>query len=501
MRGGRTVSFLHAGVLVLGLASAAALGGCTTNPATGSQSFTAFMSPEKEVEVGRDEHPKILKQYGGELDDPKLRAYVDSVGQRLARQSELPDLKFTFTVLNSDVTNAFALPGGYVYVTRGLISLASNEAELAGVLGHEVGHVTARHTAQRYSRAVATGIAATAVGVLESIFLGTNVVGQVGAQAGQLYLAGYSRDQEFEADTLGVRYLGRSGYSPTAMSTFLAKLQAESALTAQLAGKPGSTNDFDIMATHPRTQDRVREAVAAAHEQGAAPGDGRIGREEFLTAIDGMAYGGDRKSGFVRNRVFVHPSLRFQFEVPPGFVLVNSDRNVAARGPNGATVVFDRESRPQVAGIAMTNYLSGVWGRNVRLQQLERLTINEMDAATALARVQNNSGVRDLRLVAIRYDANTIYRFLFVTQPADTAGLADWLRRTTYSFRRLSEAEAAKASPLRVRVVTVGASDTVESLARRMAFDTAQDQRFRLINGLQPDEKLRPGDRVKIIAD
>jgi predicted Zn-dependent protease len=494
------VALLRLGMVAMAIL-ASALGGCTTNPATGSQSFTAFMSPEKEVEVGRDEHPKILKQYGGELDDPKLRAYVDNVGQRLAQHSELPELKFTFTVLNSDITNAFALPGGYIYVSRGLLSLASNEAELAGVLGHEIGHVTARHTAQRYSRAVATGIAATAVGVLESIFLGTNVVGQVGAQAGQLYLASYSRDQELEADTLGVRYLGKTGYAPNAMSSFLAKLEAESALTAELAGKPGSTNEFNIMATHPRTQDRVREAIAAAREQGAVPADARIGREEFLNAIDGMAYGGDRKSGFVRNRVFVHPAMRFQFEVPPGFVLINSDRNVAATGPNNATIVFDRESKPQVAGVAMTNYLSAVWGRNLRLQQVERLMINEMDAATAAARVQTNSGARDLRLVAIRYDASTIYRFLFVTQPADTAGLNEWLRRTTYSFRRLTEAEAARANPLKVRVVTVGATDTVQSLSRRMAFDTAQERRFRLINGLQADDAVRPGERVKIIAD
>jgi predicted Zn-dependent protease len=497
MRLCRTASLLRTGVLAVGLAAATALGGCTTNPATGSRSFTAFMSPEKEIEVGRDEHPKILKQYGGEIEDAKLRAYVDRVGQRLARQSEMPDLKFTFTVLNSDITNAFALPGGYIYVTRGLLSLASNEAELAGVLGHEIGHVTARHTAQRYSRAVATGIAATAVGVLESVFLGTNVIGQVGAQAGQLYLASYSRDQEFEADTLGVRYLARGGYAPSAMSTFLAKLEAESALTAELAGKPGSTNDFNIMATHPRTQDRVREAIAAAREHDVPAAEPRLGREDFLAAIDGMAYGGDRAGGFVRNRVFIHPSLRFQFEVPPGFVIINSDRNVAARGPNDATIIFDREARPQVAGVAMTNYLTAYWGRTLRLQQLERLRINDMDAATASAGYQG----RDLRLVAIRFDANTIYRFLFVTKPQDTAGLGEWLRRTTYSFRKLTEAEAARVQPLRIRVLTVGPRDTVESLSKRMAFDTAQEKRFRLINGLQPNDTVRPGDRVKIIAD
>lgn len=483
------------------VAGALLLGGCETNPATGASSFTGFMSPEKELEVGREQHPQIIKEFGGEVDDPKLKAYVDSIGQRLAKQSELPDLKFTFTVLNSDVTNAFALPGGYVYVTRGLMSLASSEAELAGVVGHEIGHVTARHTAQRYSRSVATGIAATTVSVLEAIFLGTNVAGQLGQQAGQMYLAGFSREQEFEADTLGVRYLSRGGYAPSAMSTFLAKLQAESALSAELAGKPGSTNDVNIMATHPRTQDRVREAIAAAREQGAVATDARIGKDEYLNAIDGMAYGGDRASGFIRNRQFVHPSLRFLFEVPQGFVLMNSDRNVIARGPNGSTIIFDRDARPQTAGMAMASYLQGVWARGARLQGIEQIRINGLDAATAATRLSGNSGTRDVRLVAIRFDANTIYRFMFVTQPGETASLNEPFRKTTYSFRKLSDSEAASAKSLHIRVVTVGAGDTVETLARRMVFDTAQVQRFRLLNGLQPNDTVRAGERVKIIAD
>jgi predicted Zn-dependent protease len=483
------------------LAGSLLLGGCSTNPATGASSFTGFMSPEQELEVGRDQHPEILKEFGGEVDDPKLKAYVDRIGQRLAKQSEMPDLKFTFTILNSDITNAFALPGGYVYVTRGLMSLASSEAELAGVIGHEIGHVTARHTAQRYSRSVATGIAATAVGVLEAVFLGTNIAGQLGQQAGQMYLAGFSREQEFEADTLGVRYLTRGGYSPVAMSTFLAKLQAESALAAELAGKPGSTNDLNIMATHPRTQDRVREAIAAAQAQGAVAPDARLGKEEYLATIDGMEYGGDRRSGFIRNREFIHPSLRFEFEVPSGFQLVNSDKNVMARGPNAATIIFDRDARPQTASMAMPTYLQSVWARGARLQGVEQIKINGLDAATGVTRLSGNSGTRDVRLVAIRFDANTIYRFMFMTQPGDTASQNEPFRRTTYSFRKLGDSEAANVKPLRIRVVTVGAGDTVDTLSRRMAFDTAQAARFRVLNGLQPNDSLRAGDRVKIIAD
>ena len=178
-----------------------ALAACTTNPATGRNSFTGFMSPQQELQIGAEEHPKILATFGGAYDDAGIAAYVDEVGQRLARNSDLPELKLTFTVLDSSIVNAFALPGGYVYVSRGLLALARNEAELAGVLAHEIGHVTARHSAQRYSQTIIAG-------------LGANVLGAVvGAPAGQLaqlgaatYLSAYSRDQEFEADTLGVRY-------------------------------------------------------------------------------------------------------------------------------------------------------------------------------------------------------------------------------------------------------------------------------------------------------
>ncbi len=477
------------------------LGGCETNPATGARSFTGFMSPEQELEVGREQHPQIVRQFGGEIGDPELRAYVDRIGQSLARQSELPDLKFTFTVLDSDITNAFALPGGYVYVTRGLLTLASSEAELAGVIGHEIGHITARHTAQRYSRGVATGLATAAVGILEGIFLGTNVIGQVGAQAGQIYLAGFSREQEFEADTLGVRYLARSGYDTAAVSSFLAKLQGESALAAELAGKPGAANDFNIMATHPRTQDRVREAIAAAEAQDGSPAQPRIAAAEYLDAIDGMAYGGGREGGFVRNRTFVHPALRFQFEVPPGFMLINSDNNVKAQGPNGTAIVFDRDTRPQTAGMAMQNYVAQASLGGARLRNIERIEINGMEAATGAVQGRTNAGPVEARLVAIRFDPKTIYRFIFLTPAAQAASFNEALRKTTYSFRRLSEREAANAKPLRVRVVTVGARDTVDSLARRMAFDTAQVARFRVLNGIAPDAGVRTGQRVKIITE
>ncbi|HEX6940507.1 MAG TPA: M48 family metalloprotease [Longimicrobiales bacterium] len=488
---------LRAFLAAVAVAAPLLTGACTTNPATGRQSFTAFMSSEQEIEVGREQHPKILQEFGGEIEDAKIKAYVNALGQRLARSSEFPDLNWTFTVLNSDITNAFALPGGYVYVTRGLLSLASTEAELAGVLGHEIGHVTARHSAQRYSAGVAASLGALVLGVLT----GSDLVAQAGQSVAGIALASYSREQELEADTLGVRYLARAGYDPTAMSTFLAKLQMESALEAELAGRPGAEDELNIMATHPRTQDRVQEAIAAARQQVAVPANPRIGRDEYLNTIDGMAYGGDRDSGFIRQRRFVHPALRLAFEVPPGFNIANGAASVSARGPANARIIFDRDARAETAGLDMVDYLQRVWARGARLQAVERIEINGMPAATGATRVQTNSGTMDMRLVAIRFDPRTICRFIFATPPSATAGYNEAFRRTTYSFRKLSESEAAAAQPPRIAVVTVKSGDTVESLARRMAFDTAQVQRFRVLNGLGPGEEVRPGQRVKIVVE
>jgi predicted Zn-dependent protease len=492
-------SYLAVGLALVG--AGLALAGCTTNPATGRTSFTAFMSKDKEVEVGREEHPKIVKEFGGEYPDPKIRQYVQQLGERLARNSELPDLKFTFTVLNSDIVNAFALPGGYVYVTRGLMALASSEAELAGVLGHEIGHITSRHTAERYSAAMGAGIFATALG----IFLG-GPAGQLGEAAAGMALASYSRDQELEADMLGVRYLDRTGYDENAMASFLGKMQAESRLSAELAGRPGAGDEFSIMQTHPRTADRVREAIDAARKQGSVGNpDARVAKDAYFDAIDGLTYGGDRENGWVINRQFVHPALRIRFEVPQGFRLMNSETKVIARGPNNARIIFDRaprdrDGRSAADGVAPADYIRRVWARNLTLSNVETININGLEAATAAGRMSTSSGAMDVRLVAIRFDPRTMYRFIFATQPAQTAALSEPLRRTTYSFRRLDDREAANARPPRLRVVRVAAGDTAESLARRMPFDEFGAARFRVLNGLGEGQQPQPGDRVKIVV-
>lgn len=470
---------------------------CTVNPATGERDFTAFMSPEQELRVGREQHPKIIAQFGGVYDDPKVAAYVDDIGQRLARVSELPDLKFTFTVLDDDIVNAFALPGGYIYISRGLLGLANTEAELAGVLGHEIGHVTGRHSAQRYSQSVLAGLGTAGASILGSIFLGTSSVGDLVGQTSAVYLQSFSREHEFEADTLGVRYLARSGYSTDAMASFLSSLNAFSALEAKVSGLPDPASRFNIMSTHPRTQDRVVAATRAANVQSAP--NARIGNRDYMNAIDGVIFGGSPNQGYVRGRTFVHEPLNFLFEVPEGFKLFNGARRVAARGPNNALILFDGGKLPHRGN--MVTYLTRVWAKNTPLSDVQSITVNGMDAAVGTVRIRNNAGIFDARLVAIRQDNEHIYRFIFQAPARQAAALSEDFRRTTFSFRRLNAADRAKYGPWRIDTRVVRKGDTVARLSRDMPLPGPKEEWFRVLNGLQPGSQPFPGQTVKVVVE
>ena len=476
-------------LILLGLVP---VSGCTINPATGQPTFTAFMSEDEEARQGRAEHPKVLEEFGGAYNDPELQRYVTSIGDLLASTSERSNVRFTFTVIDSPIVNAFALPGGYVYVTRGLMALAGNEAELAGVIAHEIGHVAARHQAQRYSHAVLANLGLIGLGLATGSGELMNAA-SVGAAA---VLQSYSREEEFEADELGVRYLSRATYDPAAMSTFLQKLLDHSRLEAALEGRPEAADKTNIMATHPRTADRVQRAIA---EAGQAPvRNPLVERDLYLDKIDGMLYGDDPKEGFIRGRRFAHPVLRFEFEVPPGFSLVNGTKRVTALGPQSSIILFDRA--PKAAGGSMMNYLLRVWGQNADLRNAEEIDVNGLEGATAVTQGNTSRGAVDVRLVAIRYDADSIYRFIFATPPATTASLSSELRRTTYSFRRLSDSEAASLKPQRLRVITVEPGDTMAGLAQLMDFEDHREERLRVLNGLERGQGVSPGQRVKIVA-
>ena len=465
------------------------LAACATAPGTGRTIFTGGLTEEGEADLGRKEHPKVLAQYGGAYQDPELNRYVTSIGDFLVQTSERPELDFTFTILDTPIVNAFALPGGYVYVTRGLLSLANSEAELAGVLGHEIGHVTARHTAERYGQTMAANAAGIGLGVL----LGGGAA-QAGGTLGALLVRSYSREQEFESDMLGGRYLSRAGYDTGGMASFLTQLQAHSRLEATLAGQPEKADAFDITQTHPRTTDRIERALEQA---GATPvADPIVGQAVYYEKIDGMIYGDKPDEGYIRGRSFAHPKLKFAFEVPPGFRLYNQSRSVIARDGEGKAVIqFDRG--PTDFSGSMRDYLVNVWGAKVRLAGVQSSTVNGMPAATATV---SESG-KDYQLVAIRYNARTIYRFIFLSASDRTAALNRPFRETTYSFRKLSDEEAAALKPRRLRIYEVSAGENPTRIAARLPFGEENLQRFLVLNGMTASTTLRPGQLVKIVTE
>lgn len=487
---------------------------CTTNPATGDADFTAFMSPERELEVGAEEHPKILQSFGGSYPDAALEAYVNKVGRKIARVSDLPDLTFHFTVLNDTAVNAFALPGGYIYLTRGLMAFISTEAEMAGVLAHEISHVTARHAAQRYSAAVATDLGLSTVSLVGAIFgIPAGLFSPVLSQSAQLALQSYSREQELEADLLAVRYMARAGYEPSALETFFRKLKLESALRLRRQGRsPDDDQSGSLLSTHPRTVDRIAQAIDLARITPVTPEGGQKSREPgakasgteaktppYLNHINGLPYGSLPDQGVVQGREFLHPGLGIRFKVPPGFDITNSKTHVIARGPGRAVLVFDRVRREIADKVkSVAGYLRK-WSDG-RLDDVEAFEVNGLEAATGMTRISTQNGMRNARLVAIRERPGRIYRLLFITPPEVNDAFSIDFRESLHSFRRLTATEAARAKPLRIRVLTVQKGDTQEKLADLMPVGPYRLAMFRALNGLAEDAPLTPGGKVKVVT-
>ena len=453
--------------------------------------FDLFMSPSDEAKIGEEEHPKILEEFGGEYSDPAIGLYVNSIGQFLVQTSETPNSRFTFTVLNSPVVNAFALPGGYVYLTRGILALAGNEAELAGVIAHEIGHVTARHSADRVGNSVLANLGLAVLGAVTGNSV-VNKVGQIGAVA---VLQAHSRDDEFESDQLGVRYLTRAGFSPQAMSSFLRKLEAHSNLEARISGV-APEEGFDFFATHPRTAERVTRAIQLARERAVT--DPIVGRNIYLKKIDGLIFGDDPNQGLVKGRRFVHPVLRFEFVVPEGFTILNGQRSVVAKGRDGEALQFDFAIRTQRS---MENYLRNDWAQGQALSRLETLSIDGMPAATAIIHPQVGPRDVELRLVVIGFNSESVCRFLFATPSRFSKQRRRTVEHTALTFRRLSETEARTTRPLRIGFHQVVTGDTEEIIAQRMAVSEFKLERFRILNGLGHGQGLAVGRLVMLVLE
>ncbi len=478
--------FLKGGMAAAGLGALAA---CSVNPATGRYNFGSI---QDDVATGRSQHPEVLRAFGGAYDNPKLARYVTEIGNDLVTYTEAPTLTFTFTILNTPTVNAFAIPGGYVYVTRGLMALASNEAELAGVIGHEIGHVIARHGSERQTQGVLAQLGAAAVAVVS----GSSELGNTAALGGQAYLQSYSRDQEFEADTLGVEYMASAGYDPAAMATFLSTLRDFSRLQAEMAGRdPNSVDQFNFMASHPRTADRVEKAIAEAAAE--TPLEPVLRRDAYLQKINGMLYGDDPKEGIIKGREFIHPVLRFEFEAPKGFRLQNSPSRVVASNGRDAGMIFDIA---QSASGSPSTYLAREWSDRVALSDIDSFSVRGLKAATGTTRVRTQSGLTDILVAAIEAGDMRVYRFTFLVPAGRLQAFQKAFLDTVRSFRRLSKAQASRIKAFRLSIKTVRRRDNVARLSRNMPFGKFNAQAFRVLNDLTGSQEPTPGEEIKVVS-
>lgn len=478
--------------IAISAVAAVVLTACSQNPATGKNEFT-LVSPAQERQIGAEQHPKMVQHFGGIYDEGMVGGYVAAVGGRVAGNTGTSANGYHFTLLDSPVINAFALPGGYVYVTRGLLALANNEAELASVLGHEIGHVTARHGAKRQTQSTLISLLAIGLGVAFQ----NDLVNQASQIAGAYFVTSYSRDQEYEADQLGVGYINRTGYDPYGAPRFLQQMDRNTQLMAKLAGQEGRSNAMDFFATHPPAPDRVRRAAAKAGTF-AGPGEKPALRDAYLDQIDGMIYGDSPEEGFVRGRKFLHPVLKMGFEVPEGFYMMNSSQAVVARGPNNSAIQFD--AAPVDPRMSTSAFIRDVWAKGAQIDNVETIDVNGFKGATTAITLNQQGGSMTYRLIALRIANDKVHRFLMAAPTRTYNQLAEEFRRTTYSYRRLSDREVANLKPYRLRVVTVGRGDSVRSLAARMPYDRYNEDRFRVLNAMGPNDTLRAGQRVKIVT-
>ncbi len=445
------------------------------------------LSDEQGLALGRQEHPKILAAFGGEVKDPELRNYVERIVQRLMASSDQPNMPIKTTVLDSPVVNAMALPG-HIYATRGLLALANTEAELAGVLGHEIGHIFERHTAERVSRSNVAGLGAAVIGILT----GDQGVYQMAAQGAQLYLLSFSRSQEYEADQVGVRLLARAGYDPVAEADFLNSLNRWSNLEARVSGRAARPPEF--LSTHPNTAERVRRAAAEAQVlniQGA-----RKGRSDYLVAIDDMLYGDDpRTHGFIRGTTFYHPQIGMTFRVPDGMKLHNTPQAVVAQS-DFAQMQFIGANSQNGPG-ALINALSQQLQLN--LGPARRITVNGRPGAYGGATANSRSGRVDVQAFAIQWQGTQHFIFMWVTPSNRTRGIQNGINASVNSFRAMSASAMQIPRATKVDVRTVRSGDTASSLAAQTRFENAKVDRFIVINGLRDGNDLRPGQKVKLI--
>ena len=424
--------------------------------------------------------------------DPELQKYVNDIGQRLARKSHRPDLPFTFTLLDSPEVNAFALPGGYVYITRGIMSYMNKESHLAGVIGHEIGHVTGRHGAQRAAQQQLSTAAAVAVAV------GTGSEGllQASQVLGGALMSGYGRKQELQSDRLGAEYIAQNNYSPDDMIDVISILKNQELFSKERAEAEGRQvqSYHGVYSTHPRNDTRLQEVIKAADKyrdlSKPEPDNGR-----FLALTDGMAFGASESQGITRGNKFYHKGMNLFVEFPNGWNIQNTESLLGAISPDG-TQAITMETDSIAPPVDIENFLRHKF-QSASIYEGQSISTSEDQAFAGIASVRNSQtgAIQDYRVSTVTRGSQA-----FVVTGIGSSQLPhDSFFNTTKSIRKLKPNEVGLAEGQRIRLITARKGDTIASLARRSNIDKYAEAQLRLINDLYPSGEPVPGQKIKII--
>ncbi|MEO5806539.1 M48 family metalloprotease [Devosia sp.] len=434
----------------------------------------------EDVVIGRREHPRIVAAYGGIYSDRTAEIMIAQIVGRLMSAANQPNTQFTITILDSAEVNAFALPGGYIYVTRGILALASDKSEIAAVLAHEMAHIILRHARARTDRTRTTEI-------VERVISG--VLGQDAATEGAnraKSLAAFSQGQELEADREGIKIAGKAGYDPHAAARFLGVMGRFAKFSV------GDKTGDDFLSSHPSTPDRIQKAIAVATSLFGPPGVGETDRPGYMAAVAGLTFGDSPAQGSIIGRKFINTANKFTFSVPQGYTLQNSQSAVVGVAGDGEAVRFDSADVPPT--VALSDYLKSGWIAGLKPETVTADSYNGIEMASGVAQTEQWF----FRVSVMRFDGD-VYRFIFAAK-ADSARFAAGAQATLKSFRRADAADLGQIRKVAIKVVTARAGDSAAALSKQMAGLTRGDDLFYIINDLLPGDPLEAGQKYKIVT-
>lgn len=465
--------------------------GCAVNPVTGKKQVS-LMSEAQEIALGAESDPQIIAQFGLYQDD-KIQQFIDSRGQEMAAISHRPHLKYQFRILDSPVVNAFAVPGGYVYFTRGIMAHFNNEAEFAGVLGHEIGHITAKHSVDQYTKSTLAQVFLIGGIIVSPEF---RSVANEAQTAMQLMFLKYSRNNESQSDELGVEYSTRVGYDAHEMADFFKTLKA-------LSGS-GDGQIPTFLSTHPDPLDRYEhvETLAAEWQQKVPMDAYKINRQSFLDMIDGIVYGDDPRQGYVDGNTFYHPELKFLYPVPPGWDLLNTPSQVQMAPKDGKALMVLMLAEGTSLQTAATNTATQL---KLTVSSSKQVRVNGLDAIEMRAQQITDDpstgqrSVVDFQSMFIQY-GQLIYVFHGLSLPADFSAQKLHFDKTMYGFRQLTDPSKINVQPERIRVVTVQNAGTLGQALLAHSIPTDRHRELAIVNGMDPTDQVQKGDLIKIVS-